>query len=1268
MNINRKRIGTIWIVTTLIISALVNVGFVVSNTKASTPKYIDVTCEIIDKSFDGTPPTDSEESRTISKAPTQTEKIIVILIEFNDTKHDPTHDQTYYNNFVFNQTVGANSMYNYYYENSYGQAGIIGEVTAVWYTAQYDEGYYGDESGVYPANPQGLVVEAVNAANVSIDFSLYDTDSDGYVDHVMIVHAGNDEAVSGNSTNIWSHRGYLEAYKVTVDNKIVDNYMMLAETDPLGVFCHEFGHDLGLPDLYDTDYSSHGIGEWDLMSSGNWLGGGIDNDNDGRIDEDCPGDMNGDNWPGVQGIDDDGDIDIDFNDVEVREMLEEALGVDNDSTVNNIENLLTYGWNIRSDGLNNDFDFYVDLDASGNYTPGDEKYSDEDYSGNLTTGDKGLWDGGDGVWDAIGGDTLIPLIDENDVDDPDQPAGEYYWIGYDHNEDGIVNYTSEYNTTFDTTRNYNDPEIANVIPYLWPDLNGIPYQAYDDDEDGEIDEDIDRDGTSPSHLCAWSKIQLGWIKPVNLTIEGYYEINPVENYNDTVYKFSITNKEYFLIEFRKKTGYDSYLPGEGLLIWHIDDNQPNNNNESHKKVDLEEADESYQTNNGLDGNDTTGDRGSANDTWKDNLTGFTSTAIPNSNSYDGNTTDMSINHISQIGNKMSFIFGSTLIDIGIVRFLVPSPVLVGNTYSIYSVVGSNSIVDIYNVAVKFTVSYDGGDPQPLPDGNIQLLPAGACKVAETSWYVASAGSATLYTWIDYDPVVEITAQEETNIGYANVSWETADITKYVFSSDVGDIDNDGVMEIVVSNATGIYVFNGENYSLEWTTEGIEAFSDLIWDPAVGNLDADPALEIVASNRSHVFVIDGITHNIEWDSGDLGSNCRDIVIDDIDGDGENEIITGTAYWEDMVECQSYIYHYGNIYVFNTSTITPEWKSNDFTYSILSLCVSDFDSDGKKEIVVGADNGYVHTFDGETHASEYSSNFIGYFIDSVVVDDVDDDGNKEMVVGNGYVDYGTNISYGCVYVYTAGGSLEWNSDVLFSLTLVVADPDGDGTKEIVTGTYSGLYAFDAKTHNKEWYYPKRILSLAVGDIDGDTANEIVASDDLYIFGVKQTYTFNLREGWSLITMPHIPYTPTPYKVWDWINALGSNCTKIAQWNNTQQKWLMYERGVESNNFTIDSGIGYFAYCIGNASWTVAGKLITSTIVNLSAGWNSIGWHNSAPADAENLGMGIVNCTAVAYWDNILGRFVTHPMGTDISNFTVKIGEGYFVHVTTESKWVN
>src|SRR2546426_4775425 len=47
---------------------------------------------------------------------------------------------------------------------------------------------------------------------------------------------------------------------------------MVSEDSPLGVSVHEFGHDLGLPDLYDTDYSSDGAGIWDVMSEGAWNG------------------------------------------------------------------------------------------------------------------------------------------------------------------------------------------------------------------------------------------------------------------------------------------------------------------------------------------------------------------------------------------------------------------------------------------------------------------------------------------------------------------------------------------------------------------------------------------------------------------------------------------------------------------------------------------------------------------------------------------------------------------------------------------------------------------------------------------------------------------------------------------------------------------------------------------------------------------------------------------------------------------------------------
>ena len=70
----------------------------------------------------------------------------------------------------------------------------------------------------------------------------------------------------------------------------------------------------------------------------------------------------------------------------------------------------------------------------------------------------------------------------------------------------------------------------------------------------------------------------------------------------------------------------------------------------------------------------------------------------------------------------------------------------------------------------------------------------------------------------------------------------------------------------------------------------------------------------------------------------------------------------------------------------------------------------------------------------------------------------------------------------------------------------------------------------------------------------------------------------------------------------------------------------------------------------------------------GWNSIGYFNITATTAETLAQNITNCTAVAYWNTTLGRFVTHSVGTDISNFTVKKGEGALIYTKTGSVWIN
>jgi immune inhibitor A len=117
--------------------------------------------------------------------------------------------------------------------------------------------------------------------------------ADGYIDHFQAVHAGEGEDAGGGSLGedaIWSHRWYVNGddYGLTgpdvagEPNKAggaqigdtgiwLGDYTTEAENGGLGVFAHEYGHDLGLPDYYDTAGGENGTAFWTLMSSGSWL-------------------------------------------------------------------------------------------------------------------------------------------------------------------------------------------------------------------------------------------------------------------------------------------------------------------------------------------------------------------------------------------------------------------------------------------------------------------------------------------------------------------------------------------------------------------------------------------------------------------------------------------------------------------------------------------------------------------------------------------------------------------------------------------------------------------------------------------------------------------------------------------------------------------------------------------------------------------------------------------------------------------------------------
>jgi immune inhibitor A len=150
-------------------------------------------------------------------------------------------------------------------------------------------------------------------------------------------------------------------------------------------------------------------------------------------------------------------------------------------------------------------------------------------------------------------------------------------------------------------------------------------------------------GDVPAHPSAWCKANQGWASVTNVTTDGPRNIADVKTSHDVLrlWKDGASGPEYFLVENRQRTGFDADLPGEGLLIWHIDDSQPDNTNENHYKVALVQADGhrdlELKHNRGDDGDPYPGSAGNH---------AFSPTSTPNSNGYAGQSTCVSITSIS----------------------------------------------------------------------------------------------------------------------------------------------------------------------------------------------------------------------------------------------------------------------------------------------------------------------------------------------------------------------------------------------------------------------------------------------------------------------------------------------------------------------------------------------------------------------------------------------------------------------------------------------
>lgn len=498
-----------------------------------------------------------EYPRTRGTRSVGTEEIIVILVEFTDFGHQVSNTQAKFQTLMFSTTPGESSLHNYYDEASYGDLSVVGNSSA-WYTVSNPMSEYGADSfsGTDDANGPvyRLVTDAVLLADADIDFSEYDNDGDGIVDHLAVVHAGQGQESSPNTNTIWSHRwAVVDAdmsapgnQELMVDGVQVYWYTMQSESSPMGVFAHEFGHDLGLIDLYDTESDSEGIGPWGLMGQGAWLG---------------------------------------------------------------------------------------------------------------------------------------------------SPAG-----------------------------------------------------------------------SEPAHPCAWSKIELGWAVPFEVLTPLVAEDIPQIETSRAVYKLPIADtpagEEYFLIENRQRIGFDSALPGSGLLIWHVDESVDSNDDQFHRRVDLEEADE-------INGENPT----QVTDPWSDSEEGFTPTSIPDSGTYANVRSGWKVRNISPSNTTMTAdITREVEDDLAVTAVTSKTIAEVGETLTIRATIENKGTNNRTDFNVTLTVYDEVYEPRSeLFNNTITVSSLLSRAVANLTWMYTPSAVGKILLEVLVDPSDDEIPENNDRIVHTTVS-------------------------------------------------------------------------------------------------------------------------------------------------------------------------------------------------------------------------------------------------------------------------------------------------------------------------------------------------------------------------------------------------------------------------------------------------------------------------------------------------------------------
>lgn len=250
------------------------------------------------------------QRKDVGTSPYLAPKGLIILANFSNASYKSSNTKAVMDSLINAKNCQVNkdgntkypSAAQYFKDQSYGQYAPVFDVVGP-VTVSRNVAYYGTDNPAADAGDDNhaadLIVEACKLVESTVDFSQYDWNNDGEIDFVYVIFAGKGQADGGSSETIWPHNWDIEsarsytcsdgtkyctysAAQCKVDGLTINNYACSGELNGqdatlngIGTFCHEFGHVLGLPDLYDTDYGTNyenclTPNDWNIMDGGSY--------------------------------------------------------------------------------------------------------------------------------------------------------------------------------------------------------------------------------------------------------------------------------------------------------------------------------------------------------------------------------------------------------------------------------------------------------------------------------------------------------------------------------------------------------------------------------------------------------------------------------------------------------------------------------------------------------------------------------------------------------------------------------------------------------------------------------------------------------------------------------------------------------------------------------------------------------------------------------------------------------------------------------------